>query len=129
MTDLGSTNGTYLDEEELPPNRAADLYVGSRVVFGERASLHASLMLCCVSCAVCASSKSCWSQIQTGRSSGDCGLSLNQVAIVSQVCSKQTPLCTSHKRRWLLGKEQRSVGCSQLPNAPHHHCTYPAPYM
>ena len=35
MTDLGSTNGTYLDEEELPPNRAADLYVGSRIVFGE----------------------------------------------------------------------------------------------
>ncbi len=35
MTDLGSTNGTYLDEEELPPNRAADLCVGSRIVFGE----------------------------------------------------------------------------------------------
>ena len=35
VTDLGSTNGTYLDEEELPPNRAADLYVGSRIVFGE----------------------------------------------------------------------------------------------
>ena len=35
MTDLGSTNGTYLDEEELPPNRAADIYVGSKVVFGE----------------------------------------------------------------------------------------------
>ena len=34
VTDLGSTNGTYLDEEELPPNRAADLYVGSRIVFG-----------------------------------------------------------------------------------------------
>lgn len=43
MTDLGSTNGTYLDEEELPPNRAADLYVGSRIVFGElpcRAQYH-----------------------------------------------------------------------------------------
>lgn len=35
MTDLGSTNGTYLDEEELPPNRAADVYVGSKIVFGE----------------------------------------------------------------------------------------------
>ena len=35
VTDLGSTNGTYLDEEELPPNRAADIYVGSKVVFGE----------------------------------------------------------------------------------------------
>jgi len=35
VTDLGSTNGTYLDEEELPPNRAADLYVGSRIVFGD----------------------------------------------------------------------------------------------
>ncbi len=38
VTDLGSTNGTYLDEEELPPNRAADLYVGSRIVFGESPS-------------------------------------------------------------------------------------------
>lgn len=35
VTDLGSTNGTYLDEEELPPNRAADVYVGSKIVFGE----------------------------------------------------------------------------------------------
>ncbi|CAK0782522.1 hypothetical protein CVIRNUC_005740 [Coccomyxa viridis] len=35
VTDLGSTNGTYLDEEELPPNRAADIYVGSKVVFGD----------------------------------------------------------------------------------------------
>lgn len=39
VTDLGSTNGTYLDEEELPPNRAADLYVGSKIVFGKLPSV------------------------------------------------------------------------------------------
>ena len=35
VTDLGSTNGTYLDEEELATNRAAEVYVGSRITFGE----------------------------------------------------------------------------------------------
>ncbi|EIE20165.1 SMAD/FHA domain-containing protein [Coccomyxa subellipsoidea C-169] len=35
VTDLGSTNGTYLDEEELPTNRAAEVYVGSRITFGD----------------------------------------------------------------------------------------------
>ncbi len=35
VTDLGSTNGTYLDEEELPTNRAAEVYVGSRITFGK----------------------------------------------------------------------------------------------
>ena len=54
MTDLGSTNGTYLDEEELPPNRAADLYVGSRIVFGEApptsicTTIHAMCLRDCV---------------------------------------------------------------------------------
>ena len=45
VTDLGSTNGTYLDEEELPPNRAADLYVGSRIVFG---ALQMAFFLTCL---------------------------------------------------------------------------------
>ena len=36
VTDLGSTNGTYLDEDELPTNRAADVYVGSRITFGKQ---------------------------------------------------------------------------------------------
>ena len=45
MTDLGSTNGTYLDEEELPPNRAADIYVGSKIVFGELLQLPITYML------------------------------------------------------------------------------------
>lgn len=35
VTDLGSTNGTYLDEEELATNRATEVYVGSRITFGE----------------------------------------------------------------------------------------------
>ncbi|KAK9901274.1 hypothetical protein WJX75_003655 [Coccomyxa subellipsoidea] len=35
VTDLGSTNGTYLDEEELATNRAAEVYVGSRITFGD----------------------------------------------------------------------------------------------
>ncbi|CAL8470987.1 g10529 [Coccomyxa elongata] len=35
VTDLGSTNGTYLDEDELPTNRAADVYIGSRITFGD----------------------------------------------------------------------------------------------
>ena len=45
MTDLGSTNGTYLDEEELPPNRAADIYVGSKIVFGELLQLPTTFVL------------------------------------------------------------------------------------
>lgn len=35
VTDLGSTNGTYLDEDELPTNRGADVYIGSRITFGK----------------------------------------------------------------------------------------------
>ena len=56
VTDLGSTNGTYLDEEELPPNRAADLYIGSRIVFGERhrTSCLTNPMLCVLCILRCA---------------------------------------------------------------------------
>lgn len=35
VTDLGSTNGTYVDDEELPTNRPVDVPLGSRIVFGE----------------------------------------------------------------------------------------------
>ena len=39
VTDLSSTNGTYLDDEELVPLRAIEMTVGAEVTFGE--SCHA----------------------------------------------------------------------------------------
>lgn len=35
VTDLSSTNGTYIDDEELVPLRAVELSVGTEVTFGE----------------------------------------------------------------------------------------------
>ena len=35
VTDLESTNGTYIDKEELMPMQAQALKVGSNVIFGE----------------------------------------------------------------------------------------------
>ena len=35
VTDLESTNGTYIDKEELMPMQAQALNVGSNVIFGE----------------------------------------------------------------------------------------------
>ena len=70
MTDLGSTNGTYLDEEELPPNRAADLYVGSRIVFGEappRSMPEGTHAVCLHSCTA---TNQCWSQCGHSHSAG-----------------------------------------------------------
>lgn len=34
MTDLSSTNGTYLDDEELVPLRAIEMSVGTEITFG-----------------------------------------------------------------------------------------------
>ena len=34
MTDLSSTNGTYIDDEELVPLRAVEMSVGTEVTFG-----------------------------------------------------------------------------------------------
>ena len=34
VTDLESTNGTYIDKEELEPMRAKELKVGSQIIFG-----------------------------------------------------------------------------------------------
>lgn len=34
MTDLSSTNGTYLDDEELVPLRAVEMSVGAEITFG-----------------------------------------------------------------------------------------------
>ncbi|KAK9827293.1 hypothetical protein WJX81_001312 [Elliptochloris bilobata] len=36
VTDLDSTNGTYVDEREVNPLRSAKLKVGSEVVFGDK---------------------------------------------------------------------------------------------
>eukprot|EP01023_Acetabularia_acetabulum_P009434 TRINITY_DN1422_c0_g1_i1.p1 TRINITY_DN1422_c0_g1~~TRINITY_DN1422_c0_g1_i1.p1 ORF type:complete len:168 (-),score=45.14 TRINITY_DN1422_c0_g1_i1:276-779(-) len=35
VTDLNSTNGTWIDEKELTPNQAAELNLGSEVIFGD----------------------------------------------------------------------------------------------
>lgn len=35
VTDLGSTNGTYIDGEELPAMKGTTLTPGSTVVFGD----------------------------------------------------------------------------------------------
>ena len=35
VTDLSSTNGTYIDDEELVPLRAVEMSVGTEVTFGE----------------------------------------------------------------------------------------------
>ena len=34
MTDLSSTNGTYINDEELVPLRAVEMSVGTEVTFG-----------------------------------------------------------------------------------------------
>ena len=34
VTDLSSTNGTYVDDEELVPLRAIELSIGAEVTFG-----------------------------------------------------------------------------------------------
>lgn len=34
VTDLSSTNGTYLDDEELVPLRAIEMSVGTEITFG-----------------------------------------------------------------------------------------------
>lgn len=34
VTDLSSTNGTYLDDEELVPLRATEMPVGTEITFG-----------------------------------------------------------------------------------------------
>jgi pSer/pThr/pTyr-binding forkhead associated (FHA) protein len=36
LTDLGSTNGTYLDGQELEPTQAVEVGVGQEVVFGDK---------------------------------------------------------------------------------------------
>ena len=36
ITDLGSTNGTYIDGEQLENMAATELKIGSEIVFGER---------------------------------------------------------------------------------------------
>lgn len=35
VTDLSSTNGTYLDDEELVPLRATEMPVGTEITFGD----------------------------------------------------------------------------------------------
>lgn len=35
VTDLSSTNGTYIDDEELVPLRAVEMSVGTEVTFGD----------------------------------------------------------------------------------------------
>lgn len=35
VTDLSSTNGTYIDDEELVPLRAVEMSVGKEVTFGK----------------------------------------------------------------------------------------------
>lgn len=35
VTDLSSTNGTYLDDEELVPLRATEMSVGKEITFGD----------------------------------------------------------------------------------------------
>lgn len=35
VTDLESTNGTFIDREEIEPMRAQELKVGSQVIFGD----------------------------------------------------------------------------------------------
>ncbi len=42
ITDLGSTNGTYVGDEELATNQAVDVPVGTTIVFG--AALIAQLL-------------------------------------------------------------------------------------
>lgn len=39
VTDLGSTNGTYIDDEELAPLRAVEMSVGTEITFGKASAL------------------------------------------------------------------------------------------
>ena len=41
ITDLNSTNGTYIDDQELVPMRAMEVSIGAEVTFGQYAELDA----------------------------------------------------------------------------------------
>ncbi len=46
VTDLSSTNGTYIDDEELVPLRAVEMAIGTEVTFGRDTALRETCLEC-----------------------------------------------------------------------------------
>ncbi len=46
VTDLSSTNGTYIDDEELVPLRAVEMSVGKEVTFGKGLAIFSWCLNC-----------------------------------------------------------------------------------